>query len=150
MQRSLVIGFGNPLRGDDGFGPIVAQHFLEQFPSPNVSVLIRHQLTLDLAEELKHFERVIFVDAAADGPPNQTSVTRIHLESTQSEKPPFSHHVAIQEVLWTAATLYDAKPTSYLLSARGENFDLELSLSQPMRALVPQAIEELRKVVSNI
>ncbi len=59
MQRHphlhhLVIGIGNPLRGDDGVGALLA----EEVGGDHVQ-----QLTPELAAELARLERVLFIDA---------------------------------------------------------------------------------------
>ena len=57
---SLVIGIGNPLRGDDGIGWRLAA----QLPAGSgLGVRCRQQLTPELAEELAAVERVLFLDA---------------------------------------------------------------------------------------
>ena len=63
QHTRLVIGIGNPLRGDDGVGPLLA----EQAGGRSV-----HQLTPELAAELAELEAVLFIDAwlaPAGGPP---------------------------------------------------------------------------------
>jgi hydrogenase maturation protease len=68
MARVLIIGFGNPLRGDDGFGWHAAQRLCERLGSPDVQVIACHQLTPELAEDIGAAERVLFIDAARDLP----------------------------------------------------------------------------------
>ena len=59
-NSSLVIGIGNPLRGDDGIGWRLAA----QLPAgAGLVVRCRQQLTPELAEELAAVERVLFLDA---------------------------------------------------------------------------------------
>ena len=63
QHTRLVIGIGNPLRGDDGVGPLRA----EQAGGRSV-----HQLTPELAAELPELEAVLFIEAwlaPAGGPP---------------------------------------------------------------------------------
>ncbi len=60
----LVIGYGNPLRRDDGAGPAVAGRFAGR---PGVDVRTPHQLVPELAEAVSAAGRVVFVDAAAAG-----------------------------------------------------------------------------------
>src|SRR5579884_268480 len=64
MARVLILGYGNPLRGDDGFGWHTAQRLSAQFHSPDVQVIACDQLTLELAEDISRAERVLFIDAA--------------------------------------------------------------------------------------
>src|ERR1044072_3449496 len=61
----LVIGYGNELRGDDGVGPRVARA-VQQLSLPHVRVLVQHQLTPELAEDISRARAVVFVDAAID------------------------------------------------------------------------------------
>lgn len=50
MARVLVLGYGNPLRSDDGLGWRVAVELFRANASVDVLVLPCHQLTPDLAE----------------------------------------------------------------------------------------------------
>jgi hydrogenase maturation protease len=63
----LVIGYGNPLRSDDGVGPRVAEA-VAQLNLPGVRTLICHQLSPELADPISRAHTVIFVDAAVDTP----------------------------------------------------------------------------------
>jgi hydrogenase maturation protease len=65
MARTLVIGYGNSLRRDDGAGPEVARR-LEELALPGVDVIEAHQLLPEHAERLSHYDRVIFVDATME------------------------------------------------------------------------------------
>jgi hydrogenase maturation protease len=82
----LVIGYGNTLRGDDGVGPRVAEA-VGHLRLPGVRTLICPLLTPELADQIAHAAKVIFVDAAVDVPkevqwrklePNETSQLMAH------------------------------------------------------------------------
>src|SRR5262245_7163428 len=62
-KRTLVIGYGNELRGDDAAGPQIASAVAE-WELPEVRALAVHQLTPELAEALALADHAIFVDAA--------------------------------------------------------------------------------------
>jgi hydrogenase maturation protease len=59
---ALVIGYGNPLRGDDGAGPRVADA-VAAWNRPGVRTITVHQLTPELADVIATARRVVFVDA---------------------------------------------------------------------------------------
>jgi hydrogenase maturation protease len=59
--ETLVIGYGNDLRGDDGAGVHAAS--LVAARSPRSLVIVTQQLTPDLAEDIAAAARVVFVDA---------------------------------------------------------------------------------------
>src|SRR5688500_920322 len=70
----LVIGYGNPLRGDDGFGWQIAQQLAGLLIDESVTVLAVQQLTPELAEAVGRASLVMFVDAHAGGRPGQLVV----------------------------------------------------------------------------
>jgi hydrogenase maturation protease len=57
---TLLIGCGNPLRGDDGVAPAVLRLIR---PTASREIRSVQQLTPELAAEIASFDRVIFVDA---------------------------------------------------------------------------------------
>jgi len=62
LRRSvLVIGYGNPLRCDDGVGQQIAKA-VATWGIPNVEAIAVHQLTPELAEKLVTVDLAIFVD----------------------------------------------------------------------------------------
>ena len=64
----LVIGCGNPLRGDDGLGWRAAAA-LRPCPPPGTTIITCHQLLPELAELLSRAALVILIDASAADPP---------------------------------------------------------------------------------
>jgi hydrogenase maturation protease len=64
-QRILLIGYGNPSRGDDGLGPALAEKIDAQ-RSPGVTVEIDYQLSVEHAALVAEHDVVVFADAAAD------------------------------------------------------------------------------------
>jgi hydrogenase maturation protease len=63
MPRILIIGYGNPLKSDDGLGWHAAQELSRELTPPGVKVIRAHQLTPELAEEASTAELVLFIDA---------------------------------------------------------------------------------------
>ena len=60
QARSLVIGIGNPLRGDDGIGWRLAARLPAR---PGLAVRCRQQLTPELAADLAVVDRLLLLDA---------------------------------------------------------------------------------------
>ena len=63
-DRTLIIGYGNPLRGDDGVGWEVASRLAATIPEEAAHIMTVHQLTPELAESVSEAELVIFIDAS--------------------------------------------------------------------------------------
>jgi hydrogenase maturation protease len=64
---TLVLGFGNPLHGDDGLGAYVVELLLQRKLPPQVEVMDAGTPGFGLASELEGWKRVILVDAVRMG-----------------------------------------------------------------------------------
>jgi hydrogenase maturation protease len=69
--RCLVIGVGNPDRGDDGAGPAVARLLQGTLPAA-VAVVAANGEATALVERLADADRAVLVDAAQSGAPAGT------------------------------------------------------------------------------
>jgi hydrogenase maturation protease len=143
MSRVLVIGWGNPARGDDG----LAWHALEQLAAEplgeHVAVLLRHQLTFELAERVQRAQRVIFVDASAQGPPGRIRCRR--LSPAAGEPAFFSHHLTPGTLLALTQTLFGSCPEAFSLSVGGADFTFTEALSPQVRSSLPRLLRSIRR-----
>ncbi len=154
MVRTLIIGYGNFDRQDDG----VAWHVLaevarrlgcavpfspeEEFPTNGGTpdFLFELQLTPELAETLAQYERVCFVDAHTGAVPHDVNVSEIAAEFQAS---PLTHHLTPQSLLTFAQTLYNVRPEAILVSVRGYQFGFERTLSTSSAELAQEAAEKI-------
>src|SRR3954453_23138307 len=79
MADVLVIGYGNPLRGDDGVGCVVAEEIAKRIcdPESKVQVVACHQLNPEMAEAIADTRAVIFIDASLELKPGEISISSI-------------------------------------------------------------------------
>jgi hydrogenase maturation protease len=129
----LIIGYGNPLRGDDGFGYRAA----ERIPG----AIAVHQLTPELMDPISRADHVIFLDASAEGVPGE--VRRRELMPAEGGRP-FTHHATPEGLLAGALQLYGRCPQATLITVSGGSFDLSESLSPEVQS----ALEEVLRAVS--
>lgn len=137
MGRVLVIGFGNPLRGDDGLGWVAAEHLLKQGEA--LDVLAVHQLTPELAEPVSRADLVIFIDARRDGTPGEVSSEAVLPEPPAA----FWHHVSPGILLGSAQALYGRSPEAVLFSIAGEEFGYREGLSSVVEAALPDLLNQV-------
>lgn len=71
VPSTLLIGFGNVLRGDDGVGVRVAERLRGEDLGHDVRIVAAHQLLPEHVDLLRDAGRAVFVDAAADVPPGE-------------------------------------------------------------------------------
>lgn len=69
IARPLIIGYGNPLRTDDGVGWQVAARLAADPRAAGIDVIAAHQLAPEYAEDLHAASLVVLVDAQLDGHP---------------------------------------------------------------------------------
>jgi hydrogenase maturation protease len=140
--NTLVIGFGNALRGDDGAGLIAAELLLERIHSPEVEIIPQHQLTPELMEPISRAARVIFIDAAVSGPAGK--VHRIPLRPAPACAR-FTHHATPESLLAGAQALYGHTPEATLYTIPGRSFEIGQELSPSVRVAVNELVAALEK-----
>jgi hydrogenase maturation protease len=145
--RTLIIGYGSPIRGDDAIGPLAADALLAQPLPEGVAVISRHVLTAELVENIAAADRVIFLDAAADGEPGEVRVRG--LQPDASAVSTMAHFLDPRELLAWCQTLYRREPTAYLVSAAGQTFDYaHYSLSPVASSALDALLERVHALLA--
>jgi hydrogenase maturation protease len=134
----LVIALGNPLREDDGVGWAVAQ-VLQR--SKDVRVIVAHQLTPEMAEEVSRADAVVFVDARRGGSAGELRTVPLSPAAADHR---LTHVVEPATLLHYAQILYGRAPTAWLVSVAGERFGLGDGLSASVLRAVPAAARQVR------
>ncbi|HNB53425.1 MAG TPA: hydrogenase maturation protease [Anaerolineales bacterium] len=144
-MKSLIIGYGNPYRRDDGFGWRVIET-LKTEPVLDTEFIETLQLMPEMAEDISHVSKVVFVDASVEGIPGEVHVEKLHVE----HRPPlnYTHYVAPQELLMMAELLYGHKPEACLITVTGQDFDLGEGLTAGVEQAVPEVVEVIRGVIA--
>ena len=143
--RTLVVGWGNPLRGDDGTGRLLAEE-LEDHAAPGVEALALHQLVPEVAAKLAEADRVVFVDARADDSPPWVRLERIHPDDS-AVAGRLAHACAPAGLLGLARTVYHAEPEAWLVSVAGRCFDHVEGLSPFARRAAAEARTVLHRLI---
>ena len=158
-QKTLVLGFGNVNRQDDG----AAWHILSQLArrlksappaavdssshvdlvdydlevcTEKLDLLFVLQLTPELCELISRYGRVCFVDTHTGRIPEE-----IHIETLEPElqRSPFTHHLVPNTCLAMTQSLFHVQPEGLLVSVRGYEFDFLTGLSARTAGLIDKA-----------
>lgn len=141
MSDSLVIGYGNPLCGDDGVGwHVIAA--VERLLPEGAAVAV-HQLTPEWAEAISEAAFVVFVDAAVGNNPGEVSCLRLEPKIGQ----PGSHELTAEGLLSMAADLFGRCPPAYIITITGGSFELSESLTEPVARSVSSAAQLVLELV---
>ncbi len=138
MPDILIVGYGNPMRGDDAVGCLAAQELERQFhDDPAVRVVVAQQLTLEMAEDVSRHRFVIFLDAAVTEEPGSI---RSEIIAPSREAGGFSHHLTPSSLLSVAQQLYSCAPEAMSLTLAGWSFELSSELSPDAKSLLPEMV----------
>ncbi|MBZ0308129.1 MAG: hydrogenase maturation protease [Anaerolineae bacterium] len=141
----LIIGYGNPLRRDDGIGWMAAEALRQQSP-PGVEILTEMQLFPEMAESLRHFSHVIFIDAAEGGRPGDIQYQPVQPEPLMDSS--FTHHLTPAQLLALSALLYDHTIDGTLFTVVGQDFEHGEGLSPTLQAVFPALLSALYDHIS--
>ena len=141
-MKALVVGYGNPLRGDDAVGRIVAQALAG---TAGVDVVSCQQLLPELAEKLAAVNLAIFVDAAVDLPAGEVRTEQVEADALTA----LGHHANPATILGLAKALYGAAPIAFLVSIGAGSLEFRQTLSEGVTAAVPKAIAAVRQLLED-
>lgn len=144
MVESLVVGYGNSLRSDDGIGIRVAE-IAASWNLPEVRSLARPQLTPELAADLASVDLVIFVDACRAVDSESVRLQALKPGDSIQIRTHFSDPRAI---LSLTGAIYGKFPQAWWLVVSGINFQLGDSLSAVAERGVALALERIGNLVS--
>lgn len=150
-RKVLILGVGNILLGDDGFGVHLINSLADTPFPPNVQVLeagtVSHQL-IPLFRELDHLI-IIDVVEAGDTPGSLFRFSPEDLQYTKEQMVSL-HQISLVDVL-TMAELTGGKPKTVIIAVQPKDVsNWSLELTEPVKAVIPKVkeliFEELKKI----
>jgi hydrogenase maturation protease len=145
----LLIGYGNPLRGDDGLGHRVIDA-LGEVLGPNTPVKMLKMLQLDvvLAGQLADQKLIVFVDAAA----NHAAAAPVSVVPLSVDPMPAlslaSHALTPTALVALTHWLYGRSPRAALVAITGHDFSFGSTLSAAAEALIPEAVRAILAILA--
>ncbi|HEX4086940.1 MAG TPA: hydrogenase maturation protease [Chthoniobacteraceae bacterium] len=143
---ALIIGYGNPLRGDDAAGHRAVEILSAMSdPGNGTRFVAVHQLTPELAETVAGADDVYFIDAAEASKERHPGTVRC--EAIQAIPPggeALGHHMTPQQLLAFTAALYGARPRAFVYTIAAESFDYGAPLSRAVVSAMPSLVRRLR------
>jgi hydrogenase maturation protease len=136
----LVLGVGNPSRGDDALGALFVDRAGEtlrpEIDTGQIELLTDFQLQVEHALDLTGRQRVVFVDASvrARAPYEYARVTAERDASFSS------HAMSPAAVLDTHRTVVGEPPPAWTLAIRGDRFELGEDLTPAAAANLEAAL----------
>ena len=152
MSQVAVIGIGNPLYGDDGFGVRVIEELNKTSLPGGVDVIDGGSLGVGLLEFLKTYPAVILLDAADMGlapgtlnvfkPEEVRSLERGHSLSL--------HSTDILAVIELAEVLEEEIGDIHIIAVQPRPVCLGHGLSEEVEKAIPAAITQTRELLDRV
>lgn len=145
----LVIGYGNPLRGDDGVGCVIAEELAKRISDPEskVQVVACHQLNPELAEPIAETRAVIFIDASVELKPGEVRISAVAPDRFSPAA--FAHSMKPSALLATASELFGQAPPAKSVGIGGASFEPGIALTPQVRSAVSVAIAAVEKEIAS-
>ena len=143
--ETLVIGYGNTLRGDDGAGPAVVEKLTALLPrgtSRKAKLIACEQLIPELAVDIASCKRIIFIDASLALPAGRISITPIHEEPCDMR---MGHYTTPGMVLAMAQSAFGACPRAWLAAIGCQSMEINDQLTPTVAAAVDRLARHLHR-----
>jgi len=163
MIHTLVIGYGNTLRRDDGVGPMIVewlrqirgatvrerltQSAAKTLPNDRVSddltseFLEAHQLLPEHADPVSRASRVIFIDADVTVAPGRVKFRRIHAKMPSNSS--VGHNVSPELILTLAEALYGHAPPATVIAIGVSSLDIGEGLTPLVESVARRLVKHL-------
>ena len=144
----LLLGYGNPSRGDDGLGPellTLIEEEREQGRAPDIfDALTDYQLQIEHALDIQQRQLVVFIDASlsATAPFDYSRLEPCRDNSYTSHAMSPSALLAVYEQVCD-----DPLPDAYLLGIPAYQFDLGTSITDEAREHLGEARDFVRELL---
>jgi hydrogenase maturation protease len=141
--RTTVIGLGNPIMGDDGFGLAAMRHLVECWVVPdNVTIVEGGTWGLTLLPIIEESDRVLLLDAIRAGTEPGTVVRVSGADLTRVYGARVSpHQVDLTDVLALAAWRGTLPDAVVAIGAEPAMIDLAATLSPVVHAAIERAVD---------
>ena len=151
VSEITVLGIGNTILSDEGFGVRVVEYLRDNYDFPeNVALLDGGTLGVELTHFIVGTQKLLIIDSidggAAPGTTFHLRDAEIFKHFTQKIS---AHEIGVQDILTTLEITGKKIPVVELIGAQPFSLDAGLELTPPMQELLPvfaeKALEILRR-----
>jgi hydrogenase maturation protease len=143
--RVVIVGYGDPARGDDGIGFLTAQKLGERFRGePRVAAVAVQQLSREIVDSLADAGLAIFIESARGQRPGHLSCTFITPASGSNAS---SQPMDAARLLALAREASSRSPQAMLFTVAGEEFGPRAVLSRTVDRACQRLIDQVYRIV---
>ena len=146
-----VLGVGNVLLSDEGFGVRVVQHLMKYYDfKPSIRLVDGGTLGWDLLNFLQGVERLIVIDAVeGKAVPGTFFVFKNEEVKKYFKRKVSGHEAGIQEVLAWLDLMGKPIKEITVIGVQPQSLETGLELTPLVKKMVPKAVEEVLKQLND-
>ena len=154
-----IVGYGNPLRGDDGVGQEVATALVQQKNSvaglASATITCAHQLLPEMALDISRSRFAVFIDAAHDGRPGGSVSLQLLAEPDEPGPGPACGSELLgglhpSQPACVVRCLFGTAPVGAVVTVGVVALGLGTGLSPLVRSAIPRAAAAVRLAISAV
>lgn len=135
--KTLVMGLGNVLMGDEGIGPRCADYLMDQSFPENVNVLDGGTGGFHLLSLFAEYDRFILIDASlTDMRPGEVRVIKPRFASDFPNSLT-SHDIGLRDLMQSAELLGDLPQIDLIIVGIKEFQKVSMELSEELKEVLP-------------
>jgi hydrogenase maturation protease len=142
----LIVGYGNTLRRDDGFGWRAAQLLAEDPRLRGARVMWQQQLTPELAVDFSRAALVVLLDITDGAEAGAISARR--LDPMSAAESAWTHHLEPAALIAMARDLWNASPALFVVSVGAASLEVGDGLSAAVEGALPAVVEAVVAIVA--
>jgi hydrogenase maturation protease len=149
MNHALVLACGNPLHGDDGVAFFIARYLRAGFCDSQTEIKSFQRWTPEPAEAISESELVLFLEASGNLRAGEVQLRAIQPAGESSAGR--TQLISPESLLALARQLYGNTPEqAFVITIGGESFNRPDEFSEPVRLAIPEALNQIKALLSGV
>lgn len=171
MGKTLVLGMGNTIRGDDGVGIKITEALKGQIDFSFIEIKQTHESGINLLDKIAGYEKVIIIDSIKSESGKIGDIYRLNLlekglvvkvapnfassacggQAKFGVMPYSLHNIGLPEILNLAGGLIDTpkEVIIYAVNTR-DNDSFSDKMSSKIKKVIPKAVELVKKELAGL
>lgn len=143
-MSTLVLAIGNPIMGDDGAGPAIAERLRGTIPERLIDGGVAG---MELVPEITGLDRLLVLDAVAGDTPGEVLVLRDDEVPARLRTALSPHQLGLIDLLGLAALSGEAPRHVTVVGVVVDSVELRVGLSAPVAAALDAAARTAREIL---
>ena len=150
-NEMTVLGIGNTILSDEGFGVKVVEYLQENYNFPeNVSLIDGGTLGIELTQFITGTKKLLIIDSIDGDKPAGTLFHFVGDEIKAHFREKLSaHEVGIQDVLTMLELTGKAIPEVVVIGAQPFSLEAGVELTEQMKKLLPTVADQALDIINN-